>query len=443
MIIKNGTIVTFNNKNDFLNNKAIYIKDGIIWDIDEIETIEKKYPDEIEIIDANGNFIMPGMICAHHHTYSAFARGMILDNCSPSNFTEVLEQLWWRVDKALSHEELYYSAKSTAIDCIKNGTTTIIDHNASPNCVEGSLDILAKGFSEMGVRGSYCYEVSERDGMEIAEKGLQENYKFIKKTKENKNSMISALFGIHAGFTVSDETLKKAVEMSNDLDTGFHIHVAEGKIDEEDSLKKYNKTILQRLNDIGVLRGDSIVVHAVYANKEDYKLLKENNTIVLHNPESNMNNGLDIPDITEMLNQDILVGLGTDGFTNNMFREIDTMYIAHKNYRHDPCAMSVPDTMKIAVKNNSEIVKRLFGKPAGIIEKGAFADIIIVDYNSPTPVTSDNFGGHMIFGLNSNNIISTIINGKLLMNNRQLIGIDENEILEKSREVAKKFWERV
>lgn len=442
MLIKNATIITFDEKNTVIENAAVYIEDNIIREVGKSSELEKKYKTE-EVLDAKGKIVMPGLICSHYHAYSAFARGMILDGDPASNFIEVLRRVWWRLDKKLSLEDVYYSGLVSAIDAVKSGTTTLIDHHASPYACTGSLEELSKAFSKVGVRGNYCYEVSERDGMDIAKEGLLENYNFIKKCNDNKDDLITGSFGLHASFTVSDETLKEAVAMRDELGCGFHVHVSEGNMDEELSQYNYGKSVVKRLRDMKVLGDKTIAVHGVNIGKKDVDILGKTNSIVVHNPESNMNNAVGIPPILDMMDKGVLVGLGTDGFTGNMFREIENLYVVHKLVNKDPRVMSVLETIKIAFQNNSEIVKRLFGKPAGVLKEGAFADLIVVDYNSPTPLNSSNAGGHLIFGMNSNNVVSTIINGKVVMKDRKLVNIDEEMIMKKSREVSKGLWDRL
>lgn len=442
MLIKNGTVVKFDNGNNIIENGAVYIENGIIQDVGNSLDMEKKY-DNSEQFDAGGNYIMPGMICSHFHAYSQLSRGMFLKGKPPRNFIEILKKLWWKFDKALKKDDLYYSGLVSAIEAVKNGTTCIIDHNASPYCCTGSLETLSLAFKKVGVRGNYCYEVSERDGMEIADEGLKENYNFIKKCIQNKDSLVTGSFGMHAAFTISDETFKRAVDMAKDLECGFHIHVSEGMADEDINEFKYGKSVVERLQSLDALGKKTIAVHGVNINDSDIDILAKHNVIVVHNPESNMNNAVGIPKINKMMNKGILVGLGTDGFTTDMFREIHVNYIVHKLLQKKPYVMLPEDTVNIAIKNNGKIVNRIFGKPAGKIEKGYFGDIIIVDYNSPTPINSKNFSGHMIFGLSSKNVKSTIINGKVVMENGVVKNVNEEEIMKKSTELTRKLWKRI
>ncbi|MBC2582806.1 putative aminohydrolase SsnA [Clostridium sp. DJ247] len=442
MLIINGTIVTFDDKGTLIPDGAVYIENNLIKEVGKSSDLEKKYEQE-ERLDAKGKIVMPGLVCAHYHAYSAFARGMILDGEAPTNFIEVLRKVWWRLDKKLTLEDIYYSGLVSAIDAVKSGTTCIIDHHASPYACTGSLDALSRAFSQVGVRGNYCYEVSERDGLDIAKEGLTENYNFIKDALINNNDLVTGSFGLHASFTVSDDIIKEAVAMRDDLKCGFHVHVSEGNLDEELSMYNYEKSVVQRFYDMRVLGEKTIAVHGVNVNEKDLELLKATNTIVVHNPESNMNNAVGIPPIIDMMNKRILVGLGTDGFTSNMFREIDNFYIVHKLINKDPRVLNVGEALNVAINNNGKIVNRLFGKPAACIKEGAYGDLIIVDYDSPTPLNSSNIGGHIIFGMNSNNVLTTIINGNVVMKDRQLINIDEEMIMKKSREVSKALWQRL
>jgi len=442
LIITNGTILSFDEQNTIYENQAIYIKNGTIEEINNKEKLLALYPDE-EIIDAKGKYIMPGMVCSHFHTYSSFARGMSLENYNPNGFKEILEGLWWKLDKSLISEDVYYSALVSAVECIKNGTTTIIDHHASPFSIKDSLSLLSKGFSSLGVRGSYCYEISNRDGYEIENAGIEENIRFIRETKNNENSLIKANFGLHAAFTLSDETIKRIVEEESKLNTGFHMHLSEGLYDEEYSQKKYGKSVTKRLSDLGLIKDNSFLVHGVFLSDEDLDIIKESNSYLIHNPQSNMNNGLELPRVEKILEKEINLGMGTDGFSTDMFREIDVCYVAHKYANHNSSTMS-PDTVKkLVFNNNSKIMKKIWGIEGAVIKKGAFGDVIIVDYNPPTPLDQNNLAGHLVFGISGTNVDTTIVNGKILMKDKKLIGIDEESIFKEARKLSKKLWERL
>ncbi|MGL4392487.1 MAG: amidohydrolase family protein, partial [Fusobacteriaceae bacterium] len=236
-LLGNAIIITQDKNNPYIENGAILIQDDKIADIGLTLDLKVKYQGA-EFIDVGRKILMPGFINTHHHIYSSFARGM--SNSRPTrNFDEILENLWWKVDKTLTNEDTKYSAYATLIESVKNGVTTVIDHHASPLAIEGSLKTIADVASEIGIRASLCYEVSDRDGLEIADKGIKENIEFIKWAESQNSDMIRGLFGLHAAFTLSNETLEKCKNAMKDLNAGYHVHVAEGYSDLTFSLKNY------------------------------------------------------------------------------------------------------------------------------------------------------------------------------------------------------------
>jgi putative selenium metabolism protein SsnA len=440
LLIGNGTVVTMKESQEMLADHGVYVKGGVIEEIGPARALKDSYP-EAPYIDAEKKLIMPGMTNTHMHLYSTFARGMALKDASPSNFVEILERLWWRLDKKLLPEDLYYSALVPLIDCVKKGTTTIIDHHASPHAVDGSLDHLEKAMREIGVRGSLCYELSDRDGTAIRDAGIAENIRFIKKCREKNDGFIAGMFGIHASFTVSDETLDMAREAAEPWKAGFHVHTAEDKADLEHSMKHFGVPVIERFLRKGILGPDTLCIHCVHINEHEMDILKETSTMSVHNAQSNMGNAVGVAPVLEMLAKGITVGMGTDGYTCDMFEAFKIANILHKIAKHDP-RVSWGEPVQMSFKNNTAILSRFFPKPLGVIEKGASGDIIIVDYNPPTPMTAGNFFGHLHFGISSGSVVTTIINGKVLMRDRKLIGIDEEGILARSRERAQKLWER-
>ncbi|MBL4938262.1 putative aminohydrolase SsnA [Clostridium sp. YIM B02515] len=439
MLIKNAKIFTFDNEDRFIEKGFVLVREGLIQKIASMEEFkEEEYIYEKEIIDAEGKLLFPGFICTHTHIYSAFARGMSLKGSSASNFLEILKDLWWRLDKKLSYEDIYYSALVTLIESVKSGFTCLFDHHASPFSVEGSLDFIEKAFRQIGVRGSLCYEVSDRDGKEIARQGIKENVRFIKKNIED--DMVKGIFGLHASFTLSNETLKLCSEEGNSLGSGFHIHAAEGMEDYEQCRRSYGKGVTERLSDYSIVGNKSILAHCIHVKEKELDLLKKTN--VVHNPESNMNNAVGYCDAAKMMSKGITVGLGSDGFNSNPFRAMECCYVLHKHEIGDPRVMTPDDVIKLSVKNNSKITSKFFKNEVGVLREGAKADMIMLDYDSPTPITRDNVCGHIIFGMNSLNVIDSIINGRFVMKNRILQGVEEEDIFQKSRELSEKLWER-
>lgn len=441
ILIGNGMVITQDVKNPFITNGAVVLKDNLILEVGEFDVLKNKYKD-CEFIDAKGKVIMPGLINTHHHIYSAFARGMDNKEEPGQNFNEILEKLWWKLDKRLTLEDTKYSAYTTYIDCIKNGVTTVFDHHASPMHITNSLFTIGEVAKELGIRTSLCYEVSDRDGIEITDKGIAENVNFIKYANKDDSDMIKGLFGLHASFTLSDETLEKCAKEIKNLNSGFHVHVAEGITDVHDSLKNHGKTIVERLFDYGMLGEKTLAVHCVHINNREMDLLKATNTNVVNNPESNMGNAVGCAPVLEILNKGINIGMGTDGYTSDMFESMKVFPIIQRHNRCNP-SVAFNETFKLLFENNRNIANRFFKKELGILKEGAYADVIIVDYNPLTPMNSNNLFGHMLFGFTGRSVTTTIINGKVVMRDRELVNIDEEKIFKASREVAQKLWEKM
>ena len=438
--IKNARI--FTNDNRLPEADALLIDKHLIAAVGSEDKLKKEYPDA-EVIDAGGRLVTPGLINAHMHLYSTFARGLALER-APQNFLQILSDLWWRLDKALDDEAVYYSALVPAITAIKNGVTSIIDHHASPNAVDGSLDRIEQALKETGLRAALCYEVSDRDGKEIAAAGLKENERYIKKCAQRKQknaaSLFSAMFGLHAAFTLDDDTLRQAAETGKQLSSGFHIHLAEGK--DDDAGPRYGMSTTARLHRLGILGSKTIAAHAIHINESDLNLLAQSDTMVVHNPQSNMNNAVGRADIFAMLKKGLLVGLGTDGMSPALFPDMRTANLLHKHDLADP-TVGWNEIRQITLENNARIYERISGQKVGRLAPGHCADLVIYDYYPPTPLTEENLWGHILFGVADAPVHTVIINGKTVLQNHQPVDLDEKEIAAKSREAAKKVWARI
>lgn len=441
MILKNGRVITQDKDRPYIEDGAVVIEGNKIIAVDTTENILAKYKEE-DIIDVDGKVIMPGFINTHHHIYSAFARGMASSGKPNENFLEILENLWWKIDKKLSLEDLKYSAYTTYIDCIKKGVTTVFDHNASPFAVTGSLDSIADAAKDLGLRTCLCYEVSNRDGEKIAQEGIDENINFIKKYNTDEQNMIKGMFGLHASFTLSDETLRKCDEELKGLNAGYHVHVAEGIDDLEQCLEKYGKRVVERLRDMNILGDKTIAVHCIHVTDDELNILRDTNTMVVHNPESNMGNAVGCQPFLELHQKGITIGLGTDGYTSDMTESMKVANIIHKHVKQNPSVVwgEVPVSM---FENNRKIAQKYFSGDLGILRAGALADVIVVDYDPLTPMNENNINSHILFGFTGKDVVTTIIDGKVIMQDRKLVGINEKEIFKTSREVAKKLWDRM
>jgi putative selenium metabolism protein SsnA len=253
--------------------------------------------------------------------------------------------------------------------------------------------------------------------------------------------MLKGMFGLHASMTISEKTLEKCLDAIAGLDTGFHVHCAEGIEDLEDSKEKYGKGVIERWYDAGVLSDKTIAVHCIHISEKEMDMLKEKDAIVVHNPESNMGNAVGASPVLEMFEKGILLGLGTDGYTADMTESYKVGNIIHKHVKQDSKVAWVEIPQMLFV-NNKKITERFIDGEVGILKEGALADVIIVDYNPPTPINKDNINSHLLFGINGRSVDTTIINGKVIMEGRQLVDIDEERIMARSRELASAVWKR-
>jgi putative selenium metabolism protein SsnA len=442
MLITHGQVFTLGGRNELIPDGGIAIEGDVIAEVGTTGALETRYP-WAERLDAEGKLVLPGSICGHTHFYGAFARGMAIPGQPAADFVQILERLWWKLDRALLEEDVRYSALICLVDAIRHGCTTLIDHHASPNAIDGSLDVIAQAVKETGLRASLCYEVTDRNGADGSKAGIAENVRFLKRCRSGRDPQLAASFGLHAALTLSDETLEECVAAAEGLDTGFHIHVAEGVADQEESLRKYNRRVVDRLNALGILGPKTIAVHCVHLDAYEKEALRETGTLVTHQPRSNMNNAVGLPDVVGMLKRGIPVALGNDGFSNCMFDEMKAAYLSHKLYGGDPRALPGDAVMQMAYGANANLCRQFFSRPLGEINPGAFADIILLDYRPPTPLTPGNLPWHILFGVDGAHVTHTIAGGKVLMRDRQLTTLDEPAIMAKARDLARGVWNRV
>lgn len=441
LLITNGTVVTLGDKNRIIADGAVLIVDGVIQAVGKATAV-KKQARGAKVLDAKGKLIMPGFINAHMHLYSTFCRGLAPKQPPATNFVEVLERLWWPLDDALNQKDVRYSSLIPLMDCVKNGTTTIIDHHESQSYQTGSLTEIEKACRQVGVRSVLTLGLSDRYGK--GEEGIQENVKFVKKIQAKRkkgDDLISAMFGLHALFTVNDESLKKSCDLARELDCGMHVHVAEDKADQAANKKEYGKSVIERLHAAGGLGPKTLAIHCVHVNAREMDLMAKTGTCAVHNPQSNMNNAVGVAPVMDMMKRGVLVGLGTDAMTTDMKEEVRTANVFHKHAARNSQVFFV-EACTLLMKNNAQIASRFFNRPVGELKKGFYGDVIVMDYDPPTPMTNNTFLGHYLFGICASRVDSTVVNGKVLMEGGKLAGLNEKKIAAESRKQAANFWKR-
>jgi putative selenium metabolism protein SsnA len=441
VLITHATLVTWERPTKILRDHAIVIDEGgLIFAIGPSREILERYPDPA-IIDANGQLVLPGNICAHTHFYGAFSRGMSIHGPAPRDFPDILKQLWWPLDQALTEEDIRFSTLACLVDAIKHGTTTLFDHHASPNFIDGSLDVVGDAVKQAGLRTVLCYEVTDRGGREKAKAGIRENVRYLEKVRKDKSGLISATFGLHAPLTLTDKTLDACLS-ANPPGQGFHTHLSESKWDTRKTRGEGHGTPTSWLDKHGILGPKSIVAHFVYSTKAEKRIIADSKTWVTHQPRSNMNNGVGVAPIEEMLNSKIKVCLGNDGFSNNMYDEWNAAYLLHKCEQNDPRAMSGNIVAEIGIYNNAALANTFFPVEVGIIKPGAAADLIFVDYHPFTELSPDNLPWHILFGFRAGMVKTTIVKGKVLMQNGELTILDEDQITSRAGELSAQVWKR-
>lgn len=435
IVLRNATIVNLNPP-EIKSGYDIIIEDSKIIEVGK--NLSRKFKTE-KVIDVNNKIVLAGLVCSHNHFYSSLARGITAKIKPSKNFVEILKNLWWKLDKALDEESLFYSGLIAAIESIKCGTTSVIDHNSSPSFIKNSLSLLKKSFEQVGLRGILCYEITDRNGKEKFNEAVEESSSFvslIENTKsKNKNYLIDTAIGGHASFTLSNNSLKIISELIESSNRGFHIHAAEDKYDSIHSHKLYKMDIIKRFEKFNLLNDKTILAHGVNLNQKEIEVINKYNSFLVHNPRSNLNNNVGyLNQIGKIKN----VCLGTDGIGSDMFDELNFAFFKNQE---SIAKIGTGDWLKI-LHNGNDILEKYFNKKFGRIEKGYTADILILNYNSPTPLTANNILGHLIFGITSKNVESVLINGKIVYENYQF-PFEMNSIYNEAKNQAKKLWKKI
>lgn len=390
-------------------------------------------PKGVQRTDCSGKLVMPGNVCAHHHLYSALARGMPYRLASPSDFIEILRRVWWRLDRALDDESIRASAERGGIEALKSGTTTIVDHHASPNAIDGSLDAIADELGELGVRSVLCYEVTDRDGPERAAAGVEENRRFLRTTRP----LAKGMMGAHASFTLSDETLAACADCASEAGVGVHIHVAEDDADERDSLERCGKRVVERLRDAGIVTGDSLLAHCVHVDRSEMDMVSSAGATVVCNPRSNMNNAVGHSPFNH---REPRVALGTDGIGGDMISESQVGFFRAK----EADVFTAPSWPLVRLSESARLAGRVYGEPLlGTLRTGAPADIVVYDYPPPAPIGSDNLAGHWVFGLSPSQVRDVYVAGDLVLQNGTSTKVDEAEAASDASRIAGSLWRRL
>ncbi len=436
ILLKNAVLVEF-------DPPRIREGEDVLIDGDRIVQVGPALSSDADIsktVDCTGKLLFPGIVCSHNHFYSGLSRGIMADIGPTPDFVSVLKQLWWRLDRGIDEPILKASGMICSLDAIRNGTTAVIDHHASPDFITGSLSVLKSTFEETGLRGVTCYEVTDRHGPDAMFEGIEENRSFAEKIDSEKKAgtwsgLTEAHIGGHAPCTLPDEGLKGIAEVCGSTGRGFHCHVAEDRWDVSHSHINYSSDIAFRLDEFGLLTEKTLLVHGVFLNDQEVDLINEKGSFLVHNSRSNMNNGVGY---NVRLGQYENLALGTDGIGSDMISEMQTAYFKHK----DAGGSWWPGDFLSALSAGNRILEQIFGRPFGRLEPGYAADVVLADYQAPTPLKPENLAGHMVFGMGSGMVESVIIGGRFVMENRRFPMYVQG-IYEDARGQAARLWDRM
>lgn len=440
ILIENAIIIKDPLGGEFSTQESVVVDSGEILTSGEPLTLRTRYP-QAERLDADGCLLLPGLIDAHTHLYAALTVGMPGPSRPPQNIPEVLESVWWRWDKALREEDNYLSAIAGSIQSLRSGITTILDHHASPLAVKDSLSRVAAGIDAVGLRACLAYEVSDRDGPASRDQGIAENCRFQREVELRKDHRIRSLFGLHAVFSLSDETLRRCAEAAADLGTGCHMHMAEHRTEVEKFSASHSTSIAQYLNELGILGPKTILAHTVHIKPDDIRLLKSTQTFNVHNPVSNMSNGVGAARVVEMIQAGQPVGLGSDGFYD-LPAELSTCRLLQTSSCANPSAFSGTQALSLVYDHNARFAERIFGRRFGKIMPGYVSDLILLDYEPFSPILPENLSSHILAALMSGQVRSAIVGGEVVMQAGKVTKVDESEVRSRCRVSAGQIWDR-
>lgn len=440
LIIGGGAVLTRDPERPFIAGGGVAAgEDGLIQAVGPVSRLRREYPGAA-FVDARGGLIMPGLVDLHHHAYTAFTRGLSRRGSRPLRYMDVLEGSLWRLDRAMNLEDVYHSASAAFLDCVRRGVTTVFDGHSSYGAVIGSLAEVDRAASRLGLRACLSYEVSDREGESKCRAAIQENLGFMREISRRGDGMRRGLMGMHAGFTLSDRTLEACME-ALPATSGCHIHVAEALEDTTHSLQTYGRSIVRRLRERGVLGRKTIAAHCIHLNWEDVQILRETDTAVVHCPESNMANAVGCADIEAYAGAGLALGLGTDGGGADLFASLRLASLLCRHNAGDALA-GEGVAPGLLFGGNPGIAGRFFGLGLGVLKPGAAADVIVCDYQPPTPLDAGNADAHILGGVDGLSVVTTVIAGKVVMENRVVKACDADALLADARQQAADFWRR-
>lgn len=422
ILIKNVQILTMaENTTEKIVNGDILIEGQYIKAIGSVN----EYGQDVEIINGENCLALPGLINCHTHAAMTLLRGYADD----MELMPWLEEKIWPREAKLGAEHVYWGSMLAILEMIKSGTTTFSD-------MYFFMDNVAQAVEESGIRA-----VLARGMVGVNDKAnttLKESGEFIKNWQGRGNGRINCIFGPHAPYTCSPDYLTKVLESAHDLKVGMHIHLAETKQEFTDIRKQYGKTPIKHVYDLGLFEVPVLAAHCVHLTEEDIEILAEVGAGVVHNPTSNMKLASGMAPIPQLLDAGVNVGIGTDGTASNnnlnMFEEMHITSLLHKVSWGDPTLLPANKVIQMGTVDSAKVVN--LSHEIGTLESGKKADLILIDLDQPHLYPCHDLIANLIYSAQGADVKTTIIDGQIVMRDRQVLTIDEEKVLFKAQHYA-------
>jgi cytosine/adenosine deaminase-related metal-dependent hydrolase len=395
-----------------------------------------------QVVDCHGRVLIPAFANVHHHFYAAFLRGAPGLKVPPRDQRERLEHLVWPYEKTLDRDDVRVAVRFGLLEAVVAGTTMVVDHHVSAGCVDGILNVIAEEISAAGVRAVLCYEITDRDGERIARAGLRETERFLS-TVDSYRGQIQAMVGLHAMSTVGPNSLAEAVAIAERHGVGIHLHVGEAIHDNDLSVARYGDRPLARLEQARGLNSQSLLAHAVHVTHDEMLLLARRDVMVAHNPRSNASNGVGTADLAALKEAEITVGIGGDGFTQDIWSELPLMTLLQRQRFHSPLAVPPDSALDVGLKGNAAIIDRLSGWKVGRIEPSCEADVIMLDGEPTIPITPHNARWHLANGVPGLRVRDVFTSAQPVLTAGRPTTIDEERVRHDMRLRFPVIWERL
>ncbi|MEN3047894.1 MAG: amidohydrolase [Candidatus Caldarchaeales archaeon] len=435
-LVRGGVVVTMDEGLGVIREGAVLVEDERIAAVGKVEEVTRGAKAD-EVIDARGCFVLPGLICGHTHLYGIALRGSNLKVEPPSDFLQILQRVWWPLDERLDNEAAYATALAACMEMALTGTTCFADTYSAPNGIEGSLDAIARAVDEVGIRGLVSFEATERRSGEEGLRGLRENERFLSSSASRR---AKGMVSVHASFTVTDDLIRRAVELSERFDCPITVHVSEGPNDVYHNIERYGVRTVERLEGLGLLSPKAVLAHCVHLSPKEISVLARTGTNVAHNPMSNMLNAVGVSPVPEMLREGVNVCLGNDGYVFDAFENARAAFLVHRVHRRDPTALSAKEVLEMVTVRAA----MAYGlRDLGSLKPGKLADLIVV---RPTvmaaPLTGDPYS-YVVNGVRGSDVRLVMVGGEVVARDGRLLRVDQREAEEKVLRSVERLWERL